>query len=228
MENNLEENKLNLDVQPLPLWRDEEELLEIFMALIFSSSEVITARHLRPILGEDSGIENLRAMMQSANNMLVESKMPFEIVEQAGGLRFRTRQKYFPWLKALIGEKTQIRKLSQAALESVAIIGYKQPVTKAEIEAIRGVSCDGPLRNLLERKLIQLSGRSEAPGNPFQYSTTKEFLKYFGIRRIPEDLPRIRELEGLIRAEELVPQFDRPEGHTPDPDQLELSMGDER
>lgn len=228
MKNNLKENELNLNVQPLPLWRDKEELLEIFMALIFSSNEVITTRHLRPILGKDAGIENLRAMMQSANNMLVESKMPFEIVEQAGGLRFRTRQKYFPWLKALIGEKAQIRKLSQAALESVAIIGYKQPVTKAEIEAIRGVSCDGPLRNLLERKLIQLSGRSEAPGNPFQYSTTKEFLKYFGIRQIPEDLPRIRELEGLIRAEELVPQLNRPKGHAPDPDQIELSMGDER
>ncbi|WP_416885781.1 SMC-Scp complex subunit ScpB, partial [Marinospirillum sp.] len=155
---------------------------------------------------------------------------PFEMVEVAQGFRFRTRSKFYPFVRKLFGE-APVRKLSQAALETLAIIAYKQPITKADLEAVRGVSCDGPLRNLLEKKMIALGARQEGPGNPFTYVTTKEFLKYFGINRIPEDLPRLSELEDILRANELVPQHrEAPsmrQTQTHDPNQLELSIGED-
>ena len=92
-------------------------------------------------------------------------------------------------------------RLSQASLETLAILAFKQPITKAEVEHIRGVSVDGVLRQLMEKGLIRISGRSDAPGRPLLYGTTRDFLKHFGLKTL-SDLPRIRELEELLREEE--------------------------
>ena len=169
----------------------------------------------------------------TANDSLNKIQSPFEIVEQAGGYRFRTRAKYYPWVRKLFPE-ANARRLSQAALETLAVIAYQQPITKAAIEQVRGVSsADGPIRNLLDKGFITLGARAETVGNPYTYVTTQEFLKYFGINRIPEDLPRLREFSELLEAGALVPQYAKPENAPEEPtpleestDQIELSMGD--
>ena len=155
-------------------------------------------------------------------------------MEQAGGYRFRTRAKYYPWVRKLFPE-ANARRLSQAALETLAVIAYQQPITKAAIEQVRGVSSvDGPIRNLLDKGFIALGSRADTVGNPYTYVTTQEFMKYFGINRIPEDLPRLREFSELLEAGALVPQYAKPESVATEepkepednPDQVELSMGD--
>lgn len=209
----------------------KEELANIIQALIFASPDTVTLRKLKDLIGDFLEIQTVRDSVILSNELLTSINSPFEIVEQAKGFRFRTRKRYYSWIKKLFGSEQQIRKLSQAALETLSIIAYKQPITKAEMESVRGVSCDGPLKSLLDKKLIALGGRSESVGQAFQYITTKEFLKYFGLNKIPDDLPRLQELDDLIHANELIPQIKggkvipnfRDES---DPNQIELSMGD--
>jgi segregation and condensation protein B len=187
--------------------RSRDELGKVLLALIFASSEPLTLRKLREAVDVNLDVGTVREVLEKANQQLADAGMPFEAVEAAGGWRFRTREEVFPWVRRMFGQEAQARRLSQAMLETLSIIAYKQPVTKAEIEAVRGVSCDGPIKSLLDRKLIALGPRSESPGNPFTYATTKDFLKYFGIQRLPDDLPRVQELEGLLNANQLLPQL---------------------
>ena len=209
----------------------KEELANIIQALIFASPDTVTLKKLKDLIGDFLEIQAVRDSVILSNELLTSINSPFEIVEQAKGFRFRTRKRYYSWIKKLFGSDQQIRKLSQAGLETLSIIAYKQPITKAEMESVRGVSCDGPLKSLLDKKLIALGGRSESVGQAFQYITTKEFLKYFGLNKIPDDLPRLQELDDLIHANELIPQIKggkvipnfRDES---DPNQTELSMGD--
>lgn len=208
-----------------------EDIANIIQAMIFASPDVVTVRKLRECIGDIVDSRLVKECMQLANDNLNRINSPFEIVEQGGGYIFRTRTRYYAWVRKLFPDHNA-RKLSQAALETLSIVAYKQPVTKAELESVRGVSSDGPLRSLLEKKLIALGGRSEGPGNPFYYVTTNDFLKYFGINRIQDDLPRLEELSDLISAGELVPQIregallrERQEDY--DPDQVELPMGDD-
>jgi segregation and condensation protein B len=226
-----EEELEALQAEEIPSAESLEDIANIIQALVFASPEVITIRKLREIIGEPIDPQSVKECLMIANDKLNSIQSPFEIVEQAGGFRFRTRTRYYYWVRKLFPDLSA-RRLSQAALETLAIIAYKQPITKAEIERVRGVGCDGPLRSLLEKKMIALSGRSDAPGNPYYYSTTDEFLKYFGINRIQDDLPRLEEFEDIIQAGELIPQLSRTSVHEPaadvyDPDQIELPMGDE-
>lgn len=187
--------------------RSQEHLAEVLMALIFASSEPLSLRKIKEAISDGIESSMVREAMKIANQKLSLQNLPFEAVEAAGGWRFRTRSEYFPWVRKLFGQDAVARRLSQAMLETLSIIAYKQPVTKAEVEAVRGVASDGPIKSLMDRKLIALGGRSEGPGNPFFYITTREFLKYFGIQRLPDDLPRIQELQGLLSANELLPQL---------------------
>jgi segregation and condensation protein B len=118
---------------------------------------------------------------------------PFEVRQSGGGWQFLTKKEYHKTIAQLNGDKF-LKRLSVAALETLAIIAYKQPVTKGEIEAIRGVSSDYAVQKLLEKELIVISGRNEKlPGHPLLYATSKSFMDYFGINS-PEDLPKIREV----------------------------------
>jgi len=114
----------------------------------------------------------------------------------AGAWQFVTQPEFAPWLRALTGERARPGRLSQPALETVTIIAYRQPLTRAEIEQIRGVSVDGVMQTLLERGLVEPTGRAEAVGRPMQYGTTKLFLEYFGLRSL-EDLPAADELRRI-------------------------------
>jgi segregation and condensation protein B len=117
----------------------------------------------------------------------------------AGGYQMVSRESYSQWIRKLFHKKIKTR-LSQAALETLSVVAFKQPVSKPEIEAVRGVNCEGVIHTLLERKLINLAGRGEGPGRPLLYKTTAEFLRYFGINDI-SDLPRPREIEEILKEE---------------------------
>jgi len=114
------------------------------------------------------------------------------IVEIANGYQMVTNPRYAPWIKKFMGAQPS-NKLSMPALETLAIIAYRQPIIKAEIEQIRGVNSDGVIKTLLERRLIRIMGRKEAPGRPLLYGTTREFLQYFGLKDLTE-LPTLKDL----------------------------------
>ncbi|MEY4134439.1 MAG: hypothetical protein RL386_789, partial [Bacteroidota bacterium] len=117
----------------------------------------------------------------------------FEIVEIAGGHQFMTKGAYHPTVATLLKQRNR-RRLSQAALETLSIIAYKQPVSKSALEKIRGVNCDYALQKLLEKELVTITGRSEGPGRPLLYGTSEKFMNYFGLRSL-RDLPQPREFQ---------------------------------
>lgn len=174
---------------------DETRILE---ALLFASDELLTSAKLKAILPGSPDARHIRKMVGEINERLLTEGHPFEIVEAGGGYQFRTLASYHPYVRKLYKERAA-KKLSLQALECLAIIAYRQPISKAEVEAVRGVLSDGAMKTLLERKLIDLCGRSDKPGRPWLYGTTGDFLRYFGINKIG-DLPRIEEFEQMARA----------------------------
>ena len=142
--------------------------------------------------------------MNELNEKYSSSDSSFKIVPIAGGYVFGTKHEYAKYVGYLSSEKTK-RRLSQAALETLAIIAYKQPITKPEIEAIRGVNTDYMINTLLEKSLITIKGRSETIGRPLLYATTQEFLMYFGINKI-SDLPKPREIEEIVKDSDFIEQ----------------------
>ena len=194
----------------LPKIENVEDLSKVIQALVFASPDVVNLKRIREIIGMFVTPQMVSEALSKANEALEKIGSPFEIVEQAGGYRFRTKSLYYTCVRQLFPEMNA-RRLSQAALETLAVVAYQQPITRAAIENVRGVSCDAPLRSLLEKKFIALGPRAETVGNPYTYVTTPEFMKYFGINRIPEDLPRLREFEELISSGLLVPQYVRSE-----------------
>jgi len=195
------EEELHLEDPSIPR-PDDEFLLE---AVLFASTELVTLRHLRELVDPALSQTRVQKLVESINGRLLSGNHPFEVTAAAGGWRLRTRPDYHPWLRGLFKD-VQNRRLSQAVLETLAVVAYKQPITKAEIEAVRGVSADGALKKLLEKRLVTVSGRTDTPGRPLTYGTTREFLEYFGISRIPDDLPRLAEFEELVQSRALLPQ----------------------
>jgi len=171
--------------------------MRVLEALLFASDEVLTPAALKGLLPGQPDVRAIRKMISAINSELQKLRQPFEIVELGGGYQFRTLAYYRAWVGKLLKEKTR-RKLSIQALECLAIIAYKQPITKAEIEAIRGVISDGAMKTLMERRMVDIVGRSDKPGRPLMYGTSKEFLEYFGINKL-SDLPRIEEFEAMAR-----------------------------
>jgi segregation and condensation protein B len=173
------------------------DTLRILEALLFASEEIMPASRLKTILPDNPDARQIRKMVDKINEILQKERHPFEIVEIGGGYQFRTVSYYHPWVRQIFKEKAA-KKLSIQSLECLAIIAYRQPLSKAEIEAIRGVVSDGAMKTLLEKRLITITGRSDKPGRPLQYGTTNEFLKYFGLNKI-DDLPRLEEFEAIAR-----------------------------
>ena len=171
--------------------------LRVLEALLFASDEILTTDRIKSIVPGIPDGRKIRQMVDKINEHLAKERHPFEVVEIGGGYQFRTVSYYYPWVVQLFKEKAA-RKLSIQSLECLAIISYKQPITKAEIESIRGVMSDGAMKTLLEKRLVTISGRSDKAGRPLLYATTKEFLAYFGINKIA-DLPRIEEFEAMAK-----------------------------
>jgi segregation and condensation protein B len=176
----------------------------VLEALFFATDEPLTVRQVIDIfeLLEGAGPtgklapDRVLASIDELNREYDGTGRAFRIVNVAGGYQFATRPEYGAWLGAMVREKSK-RKLSVSALESLAVIAYKQPVTKPEIEAIRGVNADYVLRTLLERGLVTIVGRAATPGRPLLYGTTMEFLKHFGLNDLSE-LPKPREIDELL------------------------------
>jgi segregation and condensation protein B len=170
---------------------------DVVEALLFASDIPLEAERIREVLdladaAEASElVEELRARYAAADRALA-------IVEVGGGYRMVTRSEIAPWLVRLARSRTRAR-LSRPALETLAIVAYRQPVSRPEVDAVRGVNSDAVLDNLLERRLIRIGGRKEAPGRPFLYETTREFLVAFGLRDLA-DLPKV---EGELLVPEL-------------------------
>jgi segregation and condensation protein B len=144
--------------------------------------------------------EAIRTYIDELNKEYETTGRPFRIVKVAGGYQFATQPHFAVWLGKMVQEKSR-RKLSVAALESLAVIAYKQPITKPELEAIRGVNADYVLHTLLDRNLVTIVGRTATPGRPLLYGTTREFLKHFGINDLSE-LPKPREIDELMAEAE--------------------------
>lgn len=174
-------------------------------ALIFAAKEPLSINQVRSIYqGENIRDETsrhiepdlVRQIIADLNKEYTRQDRPYRIVQIAGGYQFATLSDYSEWLGKLYREQGR-RKLSQSGVETLAIIAYKQPVTKAEVEKIRGVNCDYVLKNLLEKELLTITGRAESVGRPLLYGTTREFLQHFGLNDIT-DLPRPREIEEIL------------------------------
>ena len=171
--------------------------LRVLEALLFASDEILTTDRIKTIVPGMPDGRKIRQMVEAINVQFAKERHPFEVVEIGGGYQLRTVSYYYPWVVQLFKEKSA-KKLSIQSLECLAIISYKQPITKAEIEQIRGVLSDGAMKTLLEKRLVTITGRSDKPGRPLLYATTKEFLAYFGINKIA-DLPRIEEFEAMAK-----------------------------
>lgn len=178
-----------------------DDLKNIIESLLFVADEPLTIERLKQII---SGAETkaLRAALEELTVDYETRLGGFYLNQVAGGYQIRTRPEYMEWIKRLLQPKPQ--RLSKAALETLAIIAYKQPVIRSDIEQLRGVDCGGVLRVLLERKFIRVLGRKEIPGRPLIYATTKRFLEVFGLKNL-KDLPTPKEIEefGSTLSEEM-------------------------
>ena len=173
---------------------NRRELKGMLEALLFVHHEPLSVERLVAVLGEIARSE-VREALEALQVDYDREGRGLQLVERAGGYQIVTRADYAPWIKRL--DKTKaVPKLSRSALETLAIIAYRQPLVRAEIEEIRRVETAGVLRTLLERKLIRIVGRKDVPGRPILYGTTKDFLKQFGLRDLAE-LPPLREIKEL-------------------------------
>ncbi|RKX21705.1 MAG: SMC-Scp complex subunit ScpB [Candidatus Zixiibacteriota bacterium] len=177
--------------------------LSVIEALILASPEPIATRKITEVL-EEMKPKEVSEAVNELNQKYTDLESSFRIRTIAGGYQFYIIPEYTGFVEELFSRRRKLR-LTRAALEVMAIIAYRQPVTKIEIEQIRGVASDGVVHNLLEKKLITITGRAESVGRPLQYGTTAEFLKFFGLNKI-NDLPKMSEIEELIKASEPVNQ----------------------
>jgi len=178
-------------------------LSRVIEALLFSAQKPLSIREITTAIksaeGDDSPNEFARvreAEVAAATEQLrteyVEQGRAFQLIEKAEGWQLATDPKYAPWVRQLFPAPKPAR-LSAPALETLAIIAYRQPITRADVEAVRGVNIDGVLQTLMERGLVKIAGRAEIPGRPLLYETTQFFLDHFGLRDLDE-LPNVEEL----------------------------------
>src|SRR5437667_705330 len=178
-------------------------LSRVIEALLFSAQKPLSIREISTAIksaeGDDSPNEFARvreaevaAAIEQLKTEYIEQERAFQLIEKAEGWQLATDPKYAPWVRQLFPAPKSAR-LSAPALETLAIIAYRQPITRADVEAVRGVNIDGVLQTLMERGLVKIAGRAEIPGRPLLYETTQFFLDHFGLRSLDE-LPNAEEL----------------------------------
>lgn len=188
------------------------DLKFILESILFSAQKPMNVKELREVLANaaeaddaDATVKGLKktkeddmvAALEQLAKEHEEAKRSYRLACVAGSWQFVTQPEFAPWLKALVGVKARPPRLSQPALETLAIIAYRQPITRAEVEQIRGVNVDGTMQTLTERGLVEAVGRAEVVGRPTIYGTTPLFLEYFGLRAL-EDLPAADELRKIV------------------------------
>ena len=202
---------------------DISQIIPHLEALIFASDKALTLEEITELINNALGFIEDRADIQQVETAIEGIKekynaefYAFELKQSGGGWQFLTKPLYHKTVALLNGDKF-LKRLSAAALETLAIIAYKQPITKSEIESIRGVNCDYAVQKLLEKDLIIISGRNEdAVGKPLIYGTSKSFMDYFGINSANE-LPKISEvlMEELVKSTLVNPEAIQSEENTP-------------
>lgn len=172
-----------------------DNVKSIVEALLFVGNEPLRSREIIDILSGEIDLTEgeIRKVIEELREEYRKESRSFSISEIAGGYRLQTMPEYGKWISKL-RKSPMRRRLSAPALETLAIVSYRQPITKAEIEAIRGVNIDGVLENLTDRELVEIKGRKQAVGRPFLFGTTRKFLEHFGLRGL-KDLPQIEELK---------------------------------
>ena len=179
------------------------ELSAIIESLLFTADSALSTDRLCDLLTEYERDEIKSALAEMV--VVYQGRAGgFELVEVAGGWQFRTRPAFHSYITRHI--KTRAAKFSQSALETLAIIAYRQPITRAEVEHLRGVDCGGVLKSLLEKHLVKILGKKDIPGRPLIYGTSKEFLEIFGLKDL-KSLPTLKEIQAL----DAVPQYERQE-----------------
>lgn len=216
------------------------ELKFILESLLFSAQKPLSIKDLRDLLATAAEAEDAEATAKAFKKTKEDDVIAaletlareheaagrsYRLACVAGAWQFVTQPEFAPWLRALVGVKARPSRLSQAALETLAIVAYRQPVTRAEVEQVRGVSVDGTFQTLLERGLVEQSGRAEVVGRPALYSSTPAFLEYFGLRRL-EDLPAADELRRIVVEKPLAPVTADPGLATVPPEQLTLAQAE--
>ena len=180
-------------------------LQQLIEAFIFASAVPLSLERLSQ-LAEQSKVE-IRPIIVQLQQQYSGDERGFNLVEVAGGYQFRTIATLAPWLKKLSKERAP--RFSQAALETLSIIAYRQPATRAEIEYLRGVDSGGVMKTLLDKNLLRILGKKDVPGRPLMYGTSRQFLELFGLRDL-NDLPTLKEFAALdpqlIKAEPLLPE----------------------
>jgi len=164
------------------------ELIDVAEALLFASETPVEADRIQEVLRLDSAGE-ARELVRELVARLDARGSALQVIEVGGGYRLVTRPEVAPWLVKLARSRTRSR-LSRSALETLAIVAYRQPVSRPDIDAVRGVNSEAVLDNLLDRRMIRIAGRKDSPGRPFLYETTRDFLVAFGLRDLA-DLPKV-------------------------------------
>jgi segregation and condensation protein B len=212
------------------------ELKPVLEAILFSAQKPLSPKEIRDVLAgaveHAEGDEQVKALKKSKEEAIIAAleelgreheaaARTFRLVCVAGSWQFVTQPEFAPWIKALVGHRARPPRLSQPALETLAIIAYRQPITRAEVEQVRGVAVDGVMQTLLERGLVEQRGRAEVIGRPMTYGTTAVFLEYFGLKSL-EDMPAADELRRIVvQRPEALATVD-PGLATAPPDQLPL------
>ena len=213
------------------------DLKFVLESILFSAQQPLTPKELRELLAtaaeqDESGaarpfkktpVDNLEAALNELASDHESAGRSFRLVCVAGAWQFASQPEFAPWIKALVGHRNRPSRLSSPALETLAIIAYRQPITRAEIEQVRGVAVDGVMQTLLERGLVEQVGRAEVVGRPITYGVTSMFLEYFGLKDL-DDLPAADELRRIpVTKPEALLTVD-PGLATAPPDQLNLSQ----
>jgi len=189
----------------------QKEQDRIVEALLFANPEPLTQTQLNKVFDDDA--PSLKDTVNRLNKFLSIHDRAYEIISVAGGYQLVTRSEYEVWIRRLLNKSGRLN-LSSAALDALAIIAYKQPIGRYDVEAIRGVDSSGVLKTLITRGLIKIKGRDSGPGRPLLYKTTKKFLEHFGLNRL-SDMPKLKEITELIEADptlgEQMTVFQKPE-----------------
>ena len=175
----------------------DTDIRKIIEALLFASPEPLTQTKVNGVFDPDT--PNLKEVVEELNEQYAQGNHAFKIQQVAGGFQLVSRQEYEHFIRRMLNKSGRLT-LSSAALDTLAIIAYKQPVGRYEVEAIRGVDSSGVLKTLLNRNLIKIKGRDSGPGRPLLYQTTDKFLEHFGLNRL-SDMPKLKEITELMEAD---------------------------
>jgi segregation and condensation protein B len=181
----------------------KDEVKEVIEALLFVHQHPLTVDNISKIMGDEAGKKVIKEALEELVTDYQGMGRSFQLMEVGEGYQFRTKAEYAPWIRNL--RKVKPTRLSQSALETLAIVAYRQPIVRAEIEHVRGVDSGWVLNSLLEKGLIKILGRKEVAGRPLVYGTSRRFLEVFGLRDL-SGLPTMQELDALKGEEGLEPE----------------------